>query len=70
MINTGNNLNTGAVMEKPKVSSRAWDWSQVAGDCCNSQTSIHFFVEAEKKQVNAGTITGGLLKYIPNYERE
>jgi hypothetical protein len=29
---TGNNLNTGAVMEKPRISSRAWDWSRIADD--------------------------------------
>jgi SAM-dependent methyltransferase len=28
----GNNLNTGAVMEKPRISSRAWDWSRIADD--------------------------------------
>jgi SAM-dependent methyltransferase len=34
-MSTGNNQNTGAVMEKPKVSSRAWNWSLIAEDYWN-----------------------------------
>jgi SAM-dependent methyltransferase len=55
-MTTGNNQNIGAVVEKPKVSSRSWDWSLVSDDYWNEASDEFLPVALRWKERGYNTV--------------
>ena len=55
-MKTGNNQNIGAIVEKPIISSRAWDWSQVTEDYWNESSDEFLPVALRWKERGCQTV--------------